>query len=467
MNRLSSAGTDGVFEEAVMIEQATPTSRVERGMQGPALGQGLEPVIVGRWLSMAVLMAVLFATPEIVHAQFETTLQLEPCEGPIRADIDATTLHRKVLCGYQGWFRCPGDPASQGWRHWSRNSTRLNPDSLTFEMWPDMSEYTESEKYPALGFINPDGKPAALFSSANGATVERHFQWMEKYGIDGVLAQRFLVGVRDPSYDRVLGLMRDSANRTGRVFALCYDMSGMPADRIFEAMVADWKHLVDELKITSDKRYLHHNGKPVLMIWGFYDDRFSPKLAHRIIDFFKDDPKYAVTLIGGCQWYWRNEKDPEWARAFRRFDIISPWNVGHSMMVDGKKQAATNGWKDDIAEARKAGMAYLPVIYPGFAWTNLKGRGAASATIPRLGGEFYWRQFVKAAELGLDMTYVAMFDEVDEATAVFKVSNTPPTPGRFATLDGLPTDWYLRLTGEGTRLIRGERKIEVSLPIQP
>ena len=23
--------------------------------------------------------------------------------------VDATTLHKKVLCGYQGWFRCPGD----------------------------------------------------------------------------------------------------------------------------------------------------------------------------------------------------------------------------------------------------------------------------------------------------------------------------------------------------------------------
>lgn len=23
--------------------------------------------------------------------------------------VDATTLDQKVLCGYQGWFRCPGD----------------------------------------------------------------------------------------------------------------------------------------------------------------------------------------------------------------------------------------------------------------------------------------------------------------------------------------------------------------------
>src|SRR6266850_6379384 len=55
------------------------------------------------------------------------------------ADIDATNLHHKVLCGYQGWFRCPGDPINGGWGHWSRNGREITPDSLTFEMWPDMS----------------------------------------------------------------------------------------------------------------------------------------------------------------------------------------------------------------------------------------------------------------------------------------------------------------------------------------
>ena len=47
-----------------------------------------------------------------------------------------------------------------------------------------------------------------------------------------------------------------------------------------------------------------------------------------------------------------------------------------------------------------------------------------------------------------------MFDEVDEGTAVFKVTNTPPQPGHFVTLEGLPSDTYLRLTGEGTKLLR-------------
>ena len=381
--------------------------------------------------------------------------------------IDATTLHRKVLCGYQGWFCCPGDPVNQGWRHWSRNRARIAPDTLTFEMWPDLTEYDGDEKFPAPGFTHPDGSQAHLFSSAHPKTVERHFKWMEQYGIDGAFVQRFLVEAGNPATNRVLENVRASAASTGRVYAICYDLSGAPKEKAYDMLVADWKRLVDEMKVTRDERYLHHDGKPVLFVWGFYSDRFGPVLAHRIIDFFKGDGPYGVTLVGGCQWYWRTERDPEWGRAFRRFDVISPWNVGNTATVNGRKHAATAYWKEDMAEAKRAGMAYLPVIYPGFGWTNLKGRDSAGATIPRLGGEFFWQQFTTAADLGVEMAYVAMFDEVDEATAIFKVTNSPPTQARFSTYEGLPSDWYLRLTGEGSKVIRRERKSQAALPIKP
>jgi hypothetical protein len=407
---------------------------------------------------VALLLAVLAASPW-------------PAAGPgatgTKAPIDATTLRHKVLCGYQGWFRCPGDPAGVGWRHWSRHAKRLGPDTLTFEMWPDLSDYDADEKYPAPGFTHPDGQPAHLFSSVNPKTVERHFRWMRRYGIDGAFVQRFLVDLADPSTDRVLAHVRASAAATGRVYAVCYDLTGMPKDQLFDRLVADWKRLVDDRKVTQDERYLHHGGKPVLFVWGFYSDRFGPALAHRIIDFFKTDPRYGVTLVGGCPWAWRAEKDAEWARALRRFDVISPWNVGNVMTVGGQKHAATGTWKEDRAEATRAGMSFLPVIYPGFGWTNLKGKAAASADIPRLGGDFFWRQFVTAADLGVDMAYVAMFDEVDEGTAIFKVSNAPPEQARFVTYDGLPPDWYLRLTGEGTKLIRGKIKGQKAIPIKP
>ena len=147
--------------------------------------------------------------------------------------------------------------------------------------------------------------------------------------------------------------------------------------------------------------------------------------------------------------------------------MISPWNVGNVSMAGNVKQATTAIWKEDLVEAKKSGMSFLPVIYPGFGWTNLKGPQATAVTIPRRDGKFFWEQFATATELGIDMVYVAMFDEVDEATAIFKVSNTPPRPGRFSTYEGLPTDWYLRLTGEGSKMIRGERPMQRTIPITP
>ena len=86
---------------------------------------------------------------------------------------------------------------------------------------------------------------------------------------------------------------------------------------------------MDNLHITQDPRYLHHNGKPVLMIWGFFADRLSTNLAHQIIDFFKTNATYGVTLVGGGEWWWRTETTPGWSNVFRRFDVYSPWNVGN------------------------------------------------------------------------------------------------------------------------------------------
>jgi hypothetical protein len=381
--------------------------------------------------------------------------------------VDATTLRHKVLCGYQGWFRCPGDSTNDGWYHWSTDARRLTPESVGVEMWPDTTEYAADELYPAPGFTLPDGSPAKLFSSAHSKTVGRHFRWMADYGIDGAFVQRFLVELHRPSTDRVLGHCRKAAAAAGRVYAVCYDLSGMSPRRLYDTLTADWKRLVDGEKVTADPGYLHHGGKPVVFVWGFFADRFGPDLAHRVIDFFKADGRYAAAVVGGCQWDWRWVKDAGWAKAFRRFDAVSPWNVGNVSRVRGRKYAATDSWKDDLTEARKAGMLFLPVAYPGFGWTNLKGAAAARDTLPRLGGYFYWRQFVAAAELGADAAYVAMFDEVDEGTAVFKVTDAPPAEARFATYDGRPADWYLRLTGEGAKVVRGEKPPRPELPFKP
>jgi len=111
--------------------------------------------------------------------------------------VDATTLHKKVLCGYQGWFRCAGDSGGgTNWDHWSKN--QLNgtwpyaptPSTVDFEMWPDLTDYTNT--YAALGFTYPGGAQAYLYSADDASTINLHFDWMQDYGIDGVVVQRFV-----------------------------------------------------------------------------------------------------------------------------------------------------------------------------------------------------------------------------------------------------------------------------------
>jgi len=279
--------------------------------------------------------------------------------------------------------------------------------------------------------------------------------------------QRFVAGVEEPESSRVLGYARAAANRTGRVFAVEYDMTGTPPEKLFDLITNDWKRLVDEMKITADPRYLHHDGRPVLAVWGFFSDRFEAALANGIIDFFKQDKRYRVTLIGGCQWPWREEKNAAWAKVFRRFDVISPWNVGNCVPLGGRLQAKTEQWPGDLIEARRAGMLFMPVVFPGFSWDNLQRKPAGTTAVPRRGGRFLWEQFHELARRKVDTVYVAMFDEVDEGTAVFKVTSSPPTQGHFAGYEGLPSDWYLRLVGEGTRMLRGQRPITPDIPIKP
>ena len=106
------------------------------------------------------------------------------------------------------------------------------------------------------------------------------------------------------------------------------------------------------------------------------------------------------------------------------------------MATAQKSPAKTTGWIKHVPLR----LMLCRSLYLGFGWMNLKGKDADQATIPRRGGEFFWEQFVTASKLGIDMAYVAMFDE---ATAIFKVSSTPPTQARSQAFEDLPSDWYL------------------------
>jgi hypothetical protein len=69
---------------------------------------------------------------------------------------------------------------------------------------------------------------------------------------------------------------------------------------------------------------------------------------------------------------------------------------------------------------------------------------------------------------GAEMIYVAMFDEIDEGTAIMKVSDTPPNSDKahFVDNDGMPSDHYLWLTGLGAKMLRKEIPVSFEMPIR-
>lgn len=382
------------------------------------------------------------------------------------------------MCGYQGWFRCPEDGRNQGWGHWSREGARIAPETLTFEMWPDMTECTRTERYPAPGFAYPDGKQAELFSSEHPATVMRHFQWMRQYGIDGAWVQRFLVGLPGglfpneyESHMRVVANVRRAARATGRVWSFAYDIAAMPTERVYDTLTADWTRLVDT-RVTADPRYVHEKGVPVVLIWGFYYNNrtnwMTPDLGNRLIDFFSAPGKYQAYLIGGGDWDWRRNPDRDWQAMVARLKAYVPWNIGNYSIDDKQVRHASDGhWEMDAATCARRGVNWIPTVYPGFSWDNLVQAKPGSSLISRNGGRFYWEQWHKLALMGVKSVYIAMFDEVDEGTAIFKVTSAPPPQAHFVGFEGLPSDWYLRLTREGIGMLRGKRLPTAELPIQP
>jgi hypothetical protein len=405
----------------------------------------------------------------VVVLAAQSVARADPRTGPGAAPVvDPSTLTGKVMCGYQGWFNTPGDGAERGWVHWGRGA--MEPGKATVEMLPDVSELDADERFPT-GFRRSDGSPVEVYSAYNAKTVARHFKWMRDYGIDGVFLQRFANGIGHPTtmvhYDRILANVRAGAADYGRAYGLMYDLSGM-TDGCADAVIGDFKAQVDRTGFLRDRQYIHHGGKPVVVIWGIgFGNESRPNLfadGYEIVDFLKHDPKYGgnTVMIGVPHW-WRDGKPKapdtreDFEKVLKLADIIQPWAVGSYGDLAGVTRNAELRWVPDLAWCRSNGREYMPVVFPGFSWNNLKP-GARFDQIPRLGGRFLWQQFVEAKRTGMPMVYVAMFDEVDEGTAVFKVTNAIPPDGksRFLSLEGLPSDHYLKIVGEGTRLIRGE-----------
>ncbi len=386
---------------------------------------------------------------------------MRPYRGPSYPSVDASTLSRKVMCGYQGWFSAKGDDAGRGWAQWSPDG-RFGPGSCNFDLWPDVSELAPDERY-ATPLHHADGSPAEVYSAFNRKTVLRHFQWMKDYGIDGVFVQRFITQCQNPKSLRfvnvVLDHCREGANLYGRTYAVMYDLSGLGAGQMRKVM-DDWMLLVDRMQITKDPAYLHHNGKPVVVVWGFgFNDhrKYTVEEGMELVKFLKDDPHYGgCTVMLGVPTYWREQKldtvkDPKLHELIQKADIVSPWTVGRYGTPEKAIEYATKTMRGDMEWCREHHLEFMPVVFPGFSWHNMFPRSPQNQ-IPRLKGKFLQTQYDQARKAGATMVYQAMFDEVNEGTAIFKCTDDPPVgPLQFVTYEGLPSDFYLKLVGDETR----------------
>ncbi len=361
-------------------------------------------------------------------------------------EVDNNSLDGKVMFGYQGWFNHPDDDADLGWVHWGNFDEPINS---TVDMYPDMREYGINETYDAdLSF--PNGRMAPVFSSHNRNTVVRHMKWVRDYNLDGVFLQRFISSADSKPKmnhkDTVTRHVIEGCESYGRVFAIMYDGIG---NRV-EEIKADWMHLVDDMGVTGSNRYLNHRGLPLVALWG-YTVREEATVGQlvELIDWFKNnpDPKYRASLLLGVAWNWYNQSDT-WMNALQDVEVISPWFSGSTDYNRGQ------AWCDEH------NVGFLPVVHPGFSWHNLKG-GEKNST-PRRGGKFFWDEVNEVVSKNAKSVYIAMFDEVDEGTAMFKIAENEtmiPEQGYWLPLDEdgytLPSDWYLRAAGLATEVVRG------------
>lgn len=432
-----------------------------------------------------VLAAVVFfSSPVAAAADPEPTRDnviaaMKPLDGQPTIEIDRSTLAGRVMCGYQGWFAAEGDASGRGWRHYA-SRRKFEPGFCTIDLWPDLAEFDSGEKF-ATPFRHADGSVAHVFSSANRQTVLRHFNWMKNYGIDGVFVQRFAGETIQPKDLRqcntVLAHCREGAHLHGRTYAVMYDLSGLREGGT-QTVIDDWKLLRDKMRIgrdENDSAYQHHNGKPLVAVWGigFNDGRkYTLTECARLIEFLKNDPQYGgCTVMLGVPSGWRtleadSVKDPDLHRVVGLADVISPWTVGRYAKLVEVESHAKRRWEPDVAWCRERQRDYLPVVFPGFSWHNMNPRSPLDQ-IPRQRGKFLWKQMTEAKQAGAAMIYVAMFDEMDEGTAIFKCTNDVPVgASQFVTSDGLPSDHYLWLTGQGRKMLRGEIPMSSEPPIR-
>lgn len=449
-----------------------------------------------------------------------------------------------VMAGYQGWHGTPGDGCphnpAEGWPHYSsvamQNDFIFEPGVLrnNIDFWPDVSEYPKTYEAPD-GFKLPNGKTARLYSSYDESTVDLHFKWMKDYGIDGVFMQRFVSQLTNNTAiahsDKVLQSAMTASNVHARAISIMYDMVGMDASTSADVILNDAAalkakyHLDDRSK--GQRYFLYHNGKPLigLVSVGQKTAPYTVKQAQDIVDGLH---ALGFSIMLGVPAYWRsvnigdcvNDKSIYELIQSDGVEIIMPWNVGvydydntsgaygksfsiyWTSRIEERKSGSFILSHGDYSKAKEYGVEYCPLVFPGFSDRNMHPN---NQVYNRHGGDFYWQQIYKHLNKGANMLYVAMFDEIDEGTAIYKCLRQSEVPSNtyssdyYVTYengvysrsneaksvsgdgnwckkaselgvtfngieDNLDSDYYLWLTGQAAKVLKGEATLTENKP---
>jgi hypothetical protein len=413
-------------------------------------------------LSRRTLLGTAVAGTAAVAAG--VSLDAFAADTPTTAALPVGDVVGKVTVGYQGWFTGAGDGAPlSGWWHYGQDWQKTpSPANEALKSWPDVRDFDRVYRtgYQNLG----NGQPASLFSSYDQQTVDTHFRWMRENDLDTAALQRFNpVGGEGPIRDAVTVKVRNAAESFGRKFYIMYDVSGWTDMQ--QQIKDDWTTKMKAY--AASPAYAKQDGKPVVGIWGFgfADDNhpWSAAVCLDVVNWFKAQGVY---VMGGTPTHWRTGTDDSragFADVYRAFDMISPWMVGRIGDAAGSDWFYTNVTVPDVRECAAHGIAYQPCVLPG----DLQERQRAH-------GDFMWRQFYNVIRAGAPAIYISMFDEFNEGNQIAKTAESPafvPAGSKFLALDEDGTkcsaDYYLRLTGDGGRMLKGQSPLTATRPTAP
>ncbi|MBQ8673764.1 MAG: xylosidase [Bacteroides sp.] len=378
-----------------------------------------------------------------------------PTEDP-RADVpiheegkEYTTYRGLVMAGYQGWFGTPGDGCSHAkhtntaWYHYRENDM-FKPGVLrnSIDMWPDMSEYTKGYD---TEFKYPDGTTAQVYSAYDESSVLLHFKWMQEYGIDGVWMQRFVGEVIDnpdgkDHFDKVLANAMNGSDQYQRAIAVMYDLGGYNPQRL-QKVLDDAKAIYNNYA-TTRKYYLHENGKPMIALWGVgfnpSERGYSNEDIQTLVDGLKE---MGYSILLGVSTYWRAGGGDTYTpgktslhKLIKSVEAIMPWYVGRFGDINGYNTGGNEGGfanmvSKDLEWCQKNEVIYVPHCHPGSSDLNMHPYYTRNS---RVKGNFYWTQLHNCIRRGCEALYIAMFDEIDEGTAIYKVLNKSDVPSNAA-----------------------------------